>query len=217
MPESKNRYTKTHKKRTLLSKRLRHCVVTGTVLGALDFILFMADFIVAGHFLGKDALAGLTLANPMITFLTFSNIILPAGTAAAIAYLRGRGDKDRANGLFSQGLILTVVLGLLFSVVLFIGAFFFKDTSVSCSAAPLQGGGTRGTMRGARSAHRRNHRSCFVLRCRQAHITRMLHRKADFRCRVELIGFFAWHSFGAKRQPANSHDRLPGCEFKPVC
>lgn len=131
MPESKNRYTKTYKKRTLLSKRLRHCVVTGTVLGALDFILFMADFIVAGHFLGKDALAGLTLANPMITFLTFSNIILPAGTAAAIAYLRGRGDKDRANGLFSQGLILTVVLGLLFSVVLFIGAFFFKDTSVS--------------------------------------------------------------------------------------
>ena len=75
MLESKNRYTKTHKKRTLLSKRLRHCVVTGTVLGALDFILFMADFIVAGHFLGKDAFAGLTLANPMIT--VSPNITLP--------------------------------------------------------------------------------------------------------------------------------------------
>lgn len=131
MPERKNSYNKSQQKQTLLSKRLRQCVVTGTVLGALDYVLFLADFMVAGHFLGKDALAGLTVANPLITFLTFSSILLPAGTAAAIAYLRGRGDTDRADGLFSQGLILTVGLGLLFSAVVLMGAFVFRDTGMT--------------------------------------------------------------------------------------
>ena len=104
---------------SLLEKKLRSCVLTGAFLGIMDYVLFLTDFAVSGRLLGESALSGLTVVNPFITFLTLANILLPAGTAAAIAFFQGKGDVQKCNRLFGQGILVTAFLGILFSFIVF--------------------------------------------------------------------------------------------------
>lgn len=105
-------------KKTLLSGRLSRCVISATILGMLDAVLFMTDNLVSGRFLGEEALAGLTMMSPVTTFLVFINYIVPVGVTAAIAFAQGRGDAEKASRMYSQGLIVTLLLGVFFSVMM---------------------------------------------------------------------------------------------------
>ena len=115
---------------TLLSRRIRSCAVSATVLGIMDFALFMADFVISGQFLGAEALAGLAAMNPLITFLTFINIIIPSGTLSAISAARGEGNIDRANKLFSQGIIISFILGAISSLIMFVLSSSYAGSSL---------------------------------------------------------------------------------------
>ena len=115
---------------TLLIKRLRSCAVSATILGIMDFALFMADFIISGQFLGAEALAGLAAMNPLITFLTFINIIIPSGTLSAISAARGEGNIDRANKLFSSGIITSLFLGIISSLIMFVLSSRYAGSSL---------------------------------------------------------------------------------------
>ncbi len=116
----------------LLHKRIRSCVAYGALLGIIDYALFLADFAVSGRMLGEQALSGITVVNPLITFLTFINIIIPSGTLAAIAYAEGRGDTYDANRLFGQGLIICIVLGVAFSAIVYIlGSSYYGHMHIS--------------------------------------------------------------------------------------
>lgn len=115
---------------TLLSRRIRSCAVSATVLGIMDFALFMADFVISGQFLGAEALAGLAAMNPLITFLTFINIIIPSGTLSAISAARGEGNIDRANKLFSQGIIISFILGSISSLIMFVLSSSYAGSSL---------------------------------------------------------------------------------------
>ena len=115
---------------TLLSRRIRSCAVSATVLGIMDFALFMADFVISGQFLGAEALAGLAAMNPLITFLTFINIIIPSSTLSAISAARGEGNIDRANKLFSQGIIISFILGAISSLIMFVLSSSYAGSSL---------------------------------------------------------------------------------------
>lgn len=116
----------------LLHKRIKRCVAYGALLGIIDYALFLADFAVSGRGLGEQALSGITVVNPLITFLTFVNIIIPSGTLAAIAYAQGKGDTDDANRLFGQGLVICVVLGVAFSAIVYIlGSTYYGHVHIS--------------------------------------------------------------------------------------
>lgn len=122
-----NGNTLLNQKKTLLSGRLSRCVASATILGMLDAILFMTDNLVSGRFLGEEALAGLTMMSPVTTFLVFINYTLPVGVTAAIAFAQGRGDSEEANRMYSQGLIVTMILGVFFSVMLVVLNHSFID------------------------------------------------------------------------------------------
>ena len=116
----------------LLHKRIKRCVAYGALLGIIDYALFLADFAVSGRGLGEQALSGITVVNPLITFLTFVNIIIPSGTLAAIAYAQGKGDIEDANRLFGQGVIICAILGVAFSAVVYIlGSTYYGHVHIS--------------------------------------------------------------------------------------
>ena len=104
----------------LLHKRIRSCVAYGALLGIIDYALFLIDYAVSGRSLGEQAMAGITMVNPLITFLTFVSILIPSGSLAAIAYVKGKKDADDANRLFGQGVFISVILGAFFSVITYI-------------------------------------------------------------------------------------------------
>lgn len=99
------------------------------MLGVMDFVLFLTDYVVSGRFLGEEALSGLTVVNPLITFMTFVNIIIPASSSVAISYARGKGEKDRADKIFGQGIVISALAGLFWSVLLFALSSRIWDTA----------------------------------------------------------------------------------------
>ena len=106
------------KNASFLSGRLLSCMISGTILGLMDCLLFFTDNAVSGRFLGEAALSGLTIMNPLTTFIIFVSVIIPLGTSSSIAYMQGEGNINGANKQFSQGLVFSLVFGILLSVLI---------------------------------------------------------------------------------------------------
>lgn len=100
-----------------LTQFWRLLFVATCAMGA-EFLLALADTIVAGHLIGETALAGINLLQPVFSLVQFIAVLVGMGTAIRYSLETGRFARRRADEMFSQGfwsaLILSAVLLLLF-------------------------------------------------------------------------------------------------------
>ena len=82
--------------------------------------LTMVDGVISGHYLGIDALAATSLMFPLVSFSSFVSNIITSGCSNLCAIARGDGDYEKAERLFSLGLITTIALGLLQSFMFYV-------------------------------------------------------------------------------------------------
>lgn len=106
--------------------------VFGHILGMASFIALstmfqtlylLVDLYFVGR-LGKEAIAGVALAGNLTFLVLAVTQALGVGTTALIAHALGRKDRDRAELLFNQALVLSVLVGTLF----FLTAFVTRET-----------------------------------------------------------------------------------------
>lgn len=109
-------------KRSFINQEYRSRAVEYSVGFFFAVGLTMVDGVVSGQILGTDALAATSLVFPLVSFSSFVSLIITSGCSNLSAISRGDGDYDRANRLFTLGLMSTIVLGLLQSA-----AFFFTE------------------------------------------------------------------------------------------
>ena len=90
------------------------------VYALVQSMTFMVDTIVAGHFLGSDAVAGAALGMPIIgLMLSFAGMILQGGFLKLLGAM-GRSDMDDYRRIFSVALTFTILVDLIFlSICLF--------------------------------------------------------------------------------------------------
>lgn len=81
-------------------------------------LYFLADLYFVGR-LGKEALAGVAVAGNLAMFVVALTQSLGVGATALIAQALGRRDRDRAELLFNQALVLSHLVGLVFGVTTF--------------------------------------------------------------------------------------------------
>src|SRR5580765_6367185 len=79
-------------------------------------LYLLVDLYFVGR-LGKEAIAGVALAGNLTFLVLALTQALGVGTTALIAQALGRKDRDRAELLFNQALILSTLVGLAFLVV----------------------------------------------------------------------------------------------------
>ena len=77
----------------------------------IEFLMGLADSVIAGHVLGEKALAGLNLLQPPMNAVSFVACLLGTGTAICFSLETGRFNRDRAAEMFSQGFWSAVLLG----------------------------------------------------------------------------------------------------------
>ena len=68
---------------------------------------------VSGHILGLDALAATSVMFPLVSFSSFLSCIINAGCATMCALSKGERKYERTNQLFTLGLMTTLFIGLL--------------------------------------------------------------------------------------------------------
>ncbi len=92
---------------------------------------FMVDTIVAGHFLGADAVAAIALGMPMIgIMLSFTALILH-GAYLKFLHAMGRNQMDDYHRYYSLGMFYTIVVDLIFLEI----CFFQTDVVLGIAGA----------------------------------------------------------------------------------
>ena len=81
----------------------------------------LTDNVVAGQFVGDDAVAAMTLVFPIFTMILFVAYLISDGLVMLASYAQGKGDRAEVDRLFSLGIILSVGCG-----IIFFAAFFYN-------------------------------------------------------------------------------------------
>ena len=84
---------------------------------AIQYIGVFCDSVISGQLLGEAALAGIMLVNSLIAFGSFISILPVAGSVVLVNVISGLADNDRVEKAYSQGLIMTVVMGGALSII----------------------------------------------------------------------------------------------------
>ena len=108
----------------LIRKILISYAVTFMVINLADSLTMIADGMVISRGLGAKALAASGLADPSYKLVTLFSGVLSAGLQALCAQAMGSGDREKANGIFSAGMIVTGAAAALLTVF----CFFFTGT-----------------------------------------------------------------------------------------
>lgn len=91
------------------------------IYALVQSMTFMVDTIVAGHFIGKDAVAAVALGMPIIgLMLSFTAMILHGGFLKMLGFM-GKSDMDGYQRIFSITLTLTIIIDLIFVGICFGG------------------------------------------------------------------------------------------------
>lgn len=109
------------RKKTVISTRFWSVFTSAMVAMTLSYILMLSDNIVAGQFINDDAVAAMSLVFPLMTILFFLSYLIADGLGMLAAYAQGQENREKVNRLFSQGIMLSVGLGLM--LVLFLHIF----------------------------------------------------------------------------------------------
>ncbi len=78
-----------------------------------------------GHLLGEAAFAAINIAMPVVMINFALADLIGVGAAVPISVSLGRGDRARANNIFTSALLMIVGTGLLMGLLLYFTAPFF--------------------------------------------------------------------------------------------
>lgn len=91
--------------------------IIGTVVNTLYNII---DGIFIGHWVGKEALAGLGVILPVMNLLAAMGMLVGVGSASRISIALGKGDKGMAEKIAGTSFLLTLVLSTALNLILLI-------------------------------------------------------------------------------------------------
>lgn len=86
-------------------------------------VLSMTDLVIAGQFVGEQALTAISLSLPLTIFVLIITALFGTGGAVLLSARLGEGNRDACNQIFTAMLSLSFILGIAFSVL---GLVFLK-------------------------------------------------------------------------------------------
>ena len=113
MKNSRNTY--------LVSKALKRFVMASILTSAAGQLASTFDAIVLAQFEGAEAVSALSLVMPVTTFISCLGLLMAFGGNALAARAIGRHDLKRASAIFSTAIWSILTLGVLFSLLMYVG------------------------------------------------------------------------------------------------
>lgn len=122
---------KKHQK-SLMSKKFFTMLLGGTLTMMVVSVLLMSDSVIAGIFIGSDAVAGITLVTPVYSFSAFFGSVFSLGVPIIYSAEMGKFNKKGADQAFGFGFLMSIVIGIL----LFLLTTLFGDSYLQSSQPP---------------------------------------------------------------------------------
>ena len=117
--------------KTFAEDKFKGNMKTALLSMVITYLLTMMDYVLVGQILGEEALEAFALVIPYVSVITFFSCLISSGTAVMIAMEAGKGDRAEGNHYFQQGVLLTVGIGLLLSLLFLVtGSLMFGSMDI---------------------------------------------------------------------------------------
>ncbi len=104
----------------IIRKLYRRSVTSIIIAAVAASFGMLIDGVVIGKFLGTESMAAYGIVTPLFSIMTAVSGVLATGSQVFCAKHLGEGRVDRARQVFSACMILTVVISVLITAVLFV-------------------------------------------------------------------------------------------------
>ena len=101
-------------------KKFSSMLISGTFTKAVMYLMLLSDSIIAGYFVGAAGVAGINAITPVTAIVTFFGDLVSTGVGIVFTREVGAMRKDRADKIYSQGLIVSIGLGLISALLIFL-------------------------------------------------------------------------------------------------
>ena len=100
----------------LLNAKLNKYIVPGIMMSLALQLGNIVDTIFVSNLIGVEAMSAVTLSLPVETLVQLTGYCLGIGGSIAVGNMLGKRDKEGASKLFSATFIVTLVVGIIFSI-----------------------------------------------------------------------------------------------------
>lgn len=126
-------------KKDFSSAKFRVMLVTSSFTLAIQFLMLLSDNFIVGNIVGQQAVAAMSLITPLATIVTFVSLVNSVGSTISRARALGSFEKRRADEFYSQGLILSILIGAAMFLLFLFGqniyfSFFGASETVTAYA-----------------------------------------------------------------------------------
>lgn len=119
-------------KQNFCNQKFRSLLLTGSITIVIQYLILMSDTLVIGNILGEQMLSAVNVVKPYQSFAIFLSSLLSVGTSVFYSLETGKFNREKANALFSQGVILELLAGVILFVVGLLGQdLYFQYLSLS--------------------------------------------------------------------------------------
>ena len=100
----------------LLNAKLNKYIIPGIMMSLALQLGNIVDTIFVSNLIGVEAMSAVTMSLPVETIIQLTGYCLGVGGSIAVGNMLGKRDKEGASKLFSATFMVTLVVGLLFSI-----------------------------------------------------------------------------------------------------
>ncbi len=105
--------------RGFCEKKFRSMLISGTFTKAVMYLMLLSDSIIAGYYIGESGVAGINAITPVTAIVTFFGDLVSTGVGIVFAREIGAMRKERADEIYGQGLIVSIGIGLVSALLIF--------------------------------------------------------------------------------------------------
>ena len=111
----------------LMKRKFYSMLFGGTLTMIVVSVLVMSDSLIAGIFIGQEAVAGITLATPIYNLSVFLGSVFSLGVPIVYSAEMGKFSRKEADRVFGLSLLMSLVIGaVLFVVISWFGESFLN-------------------------------------------------------------------------------------------
>ncbi len=103
----------------LLNAKLNKYIIPGIMMSLALQLGNIVDTILVSNLIGVEAMAAVTMSLPVETIVQLTGYCLGVGGSIAVGNMLGKRDREGASRLFSATFIVTLIVGLIFSICAF--------------------------------------------------------------------------------------------------
>ena len=100
----------------LLNSKLNKYIIPGIMMSLALQLGNIVDTIFVSNLIGVEAMSAVTMSLPVETIIQLTGYCLGVGGSIAVGNMLGKRDKESASKLFSATFMVTLVVGILFSI-----------------------------------------------------------------------------------------------------